>query len=97
MAHFQKYYPTRELEEGEARTFLDTYDDDTFRDELVWRLAERDAIQEAGGLERYAELASPDRIGLTSRYETSYIVEFEEHGLDRLHIVQARGTRRSAH
>ncbi|MDT8305402.1 MAG: hypothetical protein RRC07_05655, partial [Anaerolineae bacterium] len=31
---FKQYFPTRDFDEGEARAFLDEYNDDTFWDEL---------------------------------------------------------------
>ncbi|MDT8305397.1 MAG: hypothetical protein RRC07_05630 [Anaerolineae bacterium] len=76
------------LEYDEARAFLDEYNDDTFWDELAYRLAERDAVQEAGGLERYAALPVTERMELTGDFEALYTGEFDENGLDNVRIVR---------
>ncbi|MDT8305392.1 MAG: hypothetical protein RRC07_05605 [Anaerolineae bacterium] len=85
---FKQYFPTRDFDEGEARAFLDEYNDDTFWDELAYRLAERDAVQEAGGLERYAALPVTERMELTGDFEALYTGEFDENGLDNVRIVR---------
>jgi hypothetical protein len=93
----QKYFPTIYFDEGEARDFIDEYDDDTFWDELTYRLAERDAVHEAGGVERYAELSPIERITRTSRFESLYADEFYEHGLDNVRIARPPAPPRSVH
>ena len=93
----QKYFPTIHFDEGEARDFIDEYDDDTFWDELTYRLAERDAVQEAGGSERYAELPPIERITRTNRCEALYAAEFYEHGLGNVRIVRPPATPRAVH
>jgi hypothetical protein len=93
----QKYFPTIYFDEGEARVFIDEYDDDTFWDELTYRLAERDAVHEAGGVERYAELPPVERIMRTSRFEELYADEFYENGLDNVRIIRPPASPRSVH
>lgn len=93
----KKYYGTLDLDEGEARVFLDEYDDDTFWDELGYRLAERDAVQETGGIEQYAALPVMERIELTARFEALYADEFYEHGLENVRIVRPPAARHAVH
>jgi hypothetical protein len=77
--------------------FLDEYDDDTFWDELAYRLAERDAVQEAGGFERYAELSPMERVERAGRFEELYADEFYENGLEHVRIVRPPAPPRSVH
>jgi hypothetical protein len=93
----QKYFPTIYFDEGEARVFLDEYDDDTFWDELAYRLAERDAVQEAGGFERYAELSGMERVERAGRFEELYAGEFYENGLEHVRIVRPPASRHTLH
>jgi hypothetical protein len=94
---YKKYFPTIYFDEGEARVFLDEYDDDTFWEELAYRLAERDAAQEAGGFERYAELSPIERIERTSHFESLYAGEFYENGLANVRIVRPPATPHTLH
>jgi hypothetical protein len=93
----QKYYPALYFDEGEARDFIDEYDDDTFWDELAYRLAERDAVQEAGGFERYAELSGMERVERAGRFEELYAGEFYENGLEHVRIVRPPASRHTLH
>lgn len=87
---FEKYFPTRTMEQGQAHRFIDEYDNDTFWDELIDGLSLRDAIREVGSFERFAELSWEERITRQARYEEIYAAEFEEHGLDNLRITRPR-------
>jgi hypothetical protein len=93
----KKFVPTIDLDEGEAGAFIIEYDEDVFWDELAYRLAERDAVQEAGGYERYAALPVMARFDLASRYELMYGKEFEEHGLENVRIVRPPASRHAVH
>lgn len=94
---FKQYFPTLDFEEGEVHEFLDEYDDDTFWDELVYRLAERDAAREAGGFEPYAGLPWTERVERTSHFEAIYADEFYENGLDNVRIVRPPASRHTVH
>lgn len=86
---FDTHFPTRELEEGGAHAFINEYDNDTFWDELINRLAERDVIREAGGVEPYLQLSFEEKIGRLGRQEAFYASEFHESGLDNIQIKES--------
>ena len=82
-----QYSPTRHYEETtKAFELIEDYDDDTFWDALISRLAERDVYEQAGedrrdamGIEEYRERSEP--------VEEAYYQEFRRHALDRLRLV----------
>ena len=86
---FDLYFPTRALEESQAHSFIDEYDDDTFWEELMARLAERDLINDLGSFQALVDLSPEKRVTLLGRREEYYANEFAEHGLDRLAIAPA--------
>lgn len=83
-----EYSPTRHFEETtRAIDLLEDYDDDTFWDSLISRLAERDVYEQveenrrdAMGAEEYWERSEP--------IEEAYYQEFRRHSLDRLRLVE---------
>jgi hypothetical protein len=84
-----KYFPTRMFEEASsAHGFIDDYDNDTFWEELINRLAERDLIIQEGGLSSMLRLSVEERLEKQFRLEEKYAVEFEENGLENVRIVQ---------
>lgn len=83
---FDLFFPTRELEESQAHDFIDEYDDNTFWEELIARLAERDLINDVGSFQAFVDLSAEKRVTLLARREEYYDEEFMEHGLDRLKI-----------
>lgn len=82
-----EYLPTRHYEETtRAFQLIEEYNDDTFWDALISRLAERDVYEklEKGrrdtmGIEEYWERSEP--------IEEAYYQEFLRHALDRLRLV----------
>lgn len=82
-----EYSPTRSFEETtRAIDLLEEYDDDTFWDALISRLAERDVYEQVEedrrdvlGVEEYWERSEP--------IEEAYYQEFRRHSLDRLRLV----------
>jgi hypothetical protein len=82
-----EYSPTRYFEETtRAIDLLEDYDDDTFWDALISRLAERDVYEQVEeerrdvlGIEEYWERSEP--------IEEAYYQEFRRHSLDRLRLV----------
>ena len=82
-----QYVTTRHFEEmTTAVDLIEEYDDDTFWDALISRLAERDVYEQieeerrdALGVEEYWERSEP--------IEEAYYREFRRHSLDRLRLV----------
>lgn len=85
-----EYVPTRYFEETTRATgFVEDYDDDTFWDALISRLAERDVYEQFEAdrrdrmnIEEYWERSEP--------IEEAYYQEFRRHALDRLRLVENR-------
>lgn len=83
-----EYVTTRHFEEVSAAIeLLEEYDDDTFWDALISRLAERDVYEQIEderrdtlGIEEYWERSEP--------IEEAYFREFSRHSLDRLRLVE---------
>jgi hypothetical protein len=82
-----EYSPTRHYEEiTRAYELIEEYDDDTFWDALISRLAERDVYEQIEedrrdsiGIEEYWQRSEP--------IENAYFQEFRQHALDRLRLV----------
>ena len=83
-----EYVTTRHFEDVTAAVdLLEEYDEDTFWDALISRLAERDVYEQieeerrdALGLEEYWQRCEP--------IEEAYYREFRRHSLDRLRLVE---------
>ncbi len=81
-----EYCPTHYFEmESPHMEFIDDYDAQTFWDEIVDRLATRDAIREVGE-EAYWKMEPIDRFSLLGEYIEKWGTEFEAHGLDNLTV-----------
>lgn len=101
-ADAKKYLPTVEYENTAGSwEFIDDFMDDTFWDELVHRFAERDIARATGGLPEPDKLTMTERFTLEAPVLQKYTREFDEHGIDRLEIVeqlvQTPGTRPVTH
>ncbi len=68
------YFPTREIEEGSAMDFIDEYNEDTFWEELVSHLAERDFIN------RSPCIASSSFLDLVWQAPSANVVVFMKRG-----------------
>jgi len=79
-----EYYPSSELDEL-MEEIIARYEESTFWDQLVLRLAERDLIREYGeeGIKRMDWKELEDKRGALIK---KYLREIEEHGLDNLVI-----------
>lgn len=87
-----RYYPAPEFEDTtKAVGFIDEFADDSFWDELVFRLAERDAARRAGGYEKLRLLSPDERTELLVPVEEHYSDEFYQNGLDHLVIAKEYG------
>ncbi len=83
----EQYFPTREYEDKTtSRKYIDEYDNDSFWDELVSRLMERD-IQKMiiNGLIK-PPTTGEERLRIGHPIETKYYDEFEKNGLDNVVI-----------
>ncbi len=82
----QKYFPSGEFETSEQiMDVIESYNNDTFWEELVGRLAERDLIREIGE-ERFMQLEPEERVLQIGRKEERYAKEFEKNGIETLTI-----------
>lgn len=83
-----EYIPTQNFEKTTRTTeFIQDYDDDTFWDALISRLAERDLYEQVGvdqcdsmNIEEFWERSGP--------IEEAYYQEFRRNALDRLRLVE---------
>ena len=80
------YYPTHFFEmESPHRNFIDEYNEETFWDELIDRLAMRDVIRELGEKE-FSNLEPIERFKALGKHEEKWAKEFEEHGLENVSV-----------
>jgi len=83
-----EYMPTRKYEDtSSAMEFIEEFENESFWDELIDRLGERDAIREVG-MAGFKALKPIDRIMKVDDHKENYIDEFEKYGLDRITIAQ---------
>jgi hypothetical protein len=86
------YLPTAEFEESSlAHVALDEFGDHLFWDQLIGRLAARDAAQIAGGIERLNTLSESDRQALEGPIRQRYVQEFAANGVASLEVVERFG------
>lgn len=83
---FKEYMPTHEYEEDEFNNYIDEYDTSVFWDELVMRLARRDALNYAGDVDQNITRAALKemQLGLEEKYQE----EIEANGIMNLKIVR---------
>lgn len=83
---YEEYMPTHEYEEDEFNNYIDEYDTSVFWDELVMRLARRDALNYAGDVDQNITKAALKemQLGLEEKYEE----EIEANGIMNLKIVK---------
>jgi hypothetical protein len=85
---FHEYMPTKLYEDTcSAMEFIKEFENESFWDELIDRLGERDAIREVG-TEGFKALNFIDRITKVDDHKEKYIDEFEKNGLYRIVIAQ---------
>jgi len=76
--------PSHELEEKMAET-VDFYNDNTFWDQLIYRMADRDYLRKYGE-EAFADLSKEEGTTKERPLIEKYEKEFNENGLDRLEL-----------
>jgi len=83
----KRFFPTKEFEEtSKFRDFIDEFENDTFWDELLHRLVERDLIKQEGGVENVMNMDIRERFEKEEPLEKRYATEFEVNGLDNIRI-----------
>ena len=84
----KEYFPTLEHDDNSpVRPFIDEFEDHTFWDELVDRLATRDMVRTLG--EKKVRAMDPRERFMTHQdYEARYNEEFQDHGLEPLEIKE---------
>jgi hypothetical protein len=88
----KEFHPTRDFDsETESRRFIDEFTDDSFWDELIHRLTDRDLARRLGGYEQLDKLAMNERFSLEGPVIEHYANEFDANGVDRLEIVEHFG------
>nr|WP_302598595.1 hypothetical protein [uncultured Cellulosilyticum sp.] len=83
---FEEYMPTHEYEEDEFNEYIDEYDTSVFWDELVMRLARRDALNYAGDVDQNVSPGALREMQL--KWEEQYEEEIAENGIMNLKIVK---------
>jgi hypothetical protein len=83
----KRFFPTKEFEEtSKYRDFIDEFENDTFWDELLHRLVERDLIKQEGGVKNVMNIDIRERFEKEEPLEKKYATEFEVNGLDNIRI-----------
>ncbi len=81
-----EYMPSQELEDADTvRDCIEEYDDATFWEELITRLARRDVLRKHTK-EELLRMTEKERAMLILQVEESYADEFELNGLGRIKI-----------
>lgn len=84
-----EYFATRKFDDTTASwEFIEDFTEETFWDELIHRMTDRDLARKAGGYERLDRLSMKERFSLESPIIEKYSREFEERGLERLEIAE---------
>ena len=86
----KKYYPTSALEE-EVDQYIDEYKDETFWEELIYRLGGRDFVEKYG-VEAIKKMTWEERIKKEHPFIEKYADEFEKNGIANLVIKNKRST-----
>jgi hypothetical protein len=83
-----EYYTTRYYEEtARVSEFIDDYDNDSFWDGLISRLAERD-IDEQYGEESARRMSREEYMERTASIEEAYYEEFRRRGVEHLRVEE---------
>ena len=81
-----QYFPTREYDETNLATAaIVDYDNESFWEELIERLAMKDLILKEGK-DKVLAMADEEKLVKTENFREKYAAEFEQHGLSRLII-----------
>ena len=83
------YYELTPFDSSIHTKFIDPYDDQSFWEELIDRLGERDAVAQVG-VDRFQKMDYLERAEILSETTKCYADEFNEHGLDYLKITHEK-------
>ena len=81
-------YPTREFEDRMTEPIRD-YDNETFWEELIDRLASRDFLAKYGE-QAIQKMSMEERFTNFQEFEDRYGEEFEDHGIERIAISDSK-------
>lgn len=80
----QRFFPSMEFEEALAGTnFIGEFEDNTFWDQLILRLAERDMIRQVGE-QSLQEMIPEERAEVEQPHADRYFKEFQKNGLENV-------------
>src|SRR4030042_4037636 len=82
---FGEFFPSRTVEEGITEKYIEEYDNETFWNELIDRLVDRDMIRNNKG-EDLNKMTIEERLEKEDPLRTKYETEFEENGIENLLI-----------
>ena len=86
-ADHDRYFQTKEYDESSAaRTFIVECENDSFWEELISRLAERDLARQLGGDDRVSTLSPEELFEKLGQLEEYYGDEFSQNGLENLRL-----------
>jgi hypothetical protein len=87
----RRFFTTREFEEDtEIEQYKEEYDDNTFWDELIYRLARRDLIKTYGEAAVFT-MTTDELLDKEQPFIDRYEMEFERYGIDNLEIKENAG------
>jgi hypothetical protein len=78
------FYENSDYDEHIHEKFIEPYDDQTFWDELIDGLAERDLVNDIG-IEQFRSMEGIERVMKVEEVKERYANEFEQHGLK--HVI----------
>jgi len=82
----KEYFATQEFEDkSPAHDYISEFENDSFWEELIRRLAQRDLIRQEGR-EKYLEMDGKERFTKEGIISEKYSDEFEENGLENLEV-----------
>lgn len=81
----RKHFPSNSFDEA-MQEYIGAYDNETFWEELIHRLAERDFAEQYGDAAQH--FVPEDRFARISPLIERYEEEAEKHGIDRLRTVE---------
>ena len=83
----KRYFPTAEFEDNsEGEMFIEEFENDSFWDELMDRLAERDLFEEIGSEEEFYKMDAMKRMSLQETAREKYMDEFHKNGIKNIWV-----------